>query len=385
MPHAPRQLSRPLFVSLRLGVRLGCAALACGVLGCGAVDPQGPQEAVTAPEAATAPAGYSLHEWGVITSSALGTHVNAGPPRAPQPVLVVEKPVLYVHTEEPLDLRVALELGPGYDLREIYPRPAGLAFDVHATPGACAAPHAYPRGCETTSDGICEVTELRRYETADAACLRVGEAELPLLFYRLGASAPQPLPVEVRVEGPRVFARARVGEVQVYRITHAAGQVRAVGLLLGEAWTELPAATVEWSSMAWTLEQSLLAAGLTSEERGAFRRAWWAELFGSQAASAAAPERVSASPRQTAAETPEGNRPPIQEAQAAQDVTEEVEDMEEYDPESALMERSGRPSSTAPDVLLYRLSDAQIDTIVRVRATPTPGALRRAFYIRQVL
>lgn len=324
--------------------------LVCGlVLGCG-----GSRGTSGAAPATDTPA-YEIHEWGVITTSRAGTVVSAGPPGAPVPEVAVEKPVLYLHTSAPLAVQLEVLVGAGFSVPEHYPPSNNMHWSVQATPGACPERHTYPSAC-ASPDGVCEVPELPRYETTDAACLRVGEHQLPLLFYRLGATGHVTLPTEVRVHGSEVSARATRDGVSGWRVALVDGEVRAVPVTLGQAWHLLPTPSQPWTDAAAALNTALRDNGLTDEERAAFQRAWWQELFG-----APAPSRVTDDPL----------------AEQAEDQVAEIPAEES--------ERTVRGGGPVLDVLFYLMAPEEIDRVARIIATPTPSAISRAFLVRHVL
>ncbi|MBK8411733.1 MAG: hypothetical protein IPL19_27645 [Sandaracinaceae bacterium] len=322
--------------------------LVCGlVLGCGGS--RGTSGAATA----TDTPAFEIHEWGVITTSSAGTVVSAGPPGAPVPLMAVEKPVLYLHASAPLAVQLEVLVGAGFSVPEHYPPSNNMHWSVQATPGACPERHAYPSAC-ASPDGVCEVPELPRYETTDAACLRVGEHQLPLLFYRLGATGHITLPTEVRVHGSEVSARATRDGVSGWRVAVVDGEVRAVPVTLGQAWHLLPTPSQPWTDAAAALNTALRDSGLTDEERAAFQRAWWQELF-----DAPPPSRVTDDPL---------------EEQAEDQVAEIPEEAERW-----------RRTEPVLDVLIYMMTPDEIDRVARIIATPTPNAISRAFLVRHVL
>ena len=329
------------------------------VVGCG-----GPQESTGA--ARTPPPDYELHEWGVITTSASGTLVTAGP-HIDEPQIAVEKPVLYFHAREPVSVQLEVLPGVGYEAREHYPPTHGLHWSMTIVPDGCAAAHAYPRQCAAT-DGICEVRELARYETRDAACLQVGDARLPLLFYRLGSAGAVSLPAAVQVQGTEVRAHATRGEVSGWRVAYVDGEVRAAPVTLGQTWHTLPTPDQPWTVAAESLNASLRAAGLTGAERGAFQRAWWLPLFGTEPVSAEATG---------AADEASEEALPDEDQLAEQHPRQELEQVEE--------ERMLRPSAEVLDVMFYLLPAEEVDRISHLAATPAPNRVARAFLVRHVL
>ena len=305
---------------------------------------------------ATDSAAYEIHEWGVITASSTGIAVSTGPLGAPVPIMTVEKPVLYLHATAPVTLRLEVLVGSGFEVSEHYPLTTNMHWGVQATPGRCAEQHAYPTACEAP-DGVCEVGELQRYETLDASCLSVGEQRLPLLFYRLGASGHVSLPAEGRVQGTEVSARALRENLTGWRVALVDGEVRAAPVTLTQGWHPLPAPDQPWTEAEAALNQGLRDAGLTDEERSAFQRAWWRELFG-------------------APTPPRATDDPMHEDHVVEEQTEEAEHAERA---------GGRPRGPVLDVLFYLLPPSEIDRVASIVATPPPSQLRRAFLVRHVL
>lgn len=333
----------------RIASVLCSLVLGCGGAGGGSGAPSG--EAATRPMPTVDAPSYRVHEWGVISANSQGATVTAGPLTWWAPDLSVEKPVIYIHTDTPLALQLQVEVGAGYDVAEHYPPTSAMHFGLQATPGPCPERHVYPTTC-ASPDGICEIRELPRYETSDAACLRMGEHELPLLFYRLSHSGPASLPVEVRVQGNEVSTRATRSGVTAWRVATVGGEVRAVPVTIGQAWQVLPTPSQPWTDAEAALNASLVASGLTDEERAAFQRAWWQALFG-----APAPGEAAAAPAM---------------------------------PTSIPREENGGVTSApgaalAPDVLVYMMTPEEIDRVARIVATPAPSHVARAFMVRHML
>ncbi|MCA9576484.1 MAG: hypothetical protein R3B40_25680 [Polyangiales bacterium] len=327
------------------------------VAGCG-----GTQEPETSPRTGPAPA-YEVHEWGVITATAAGTDVTAGPPRE-FVQMVVEKPVLYFHTPEALAIQLEVLPGPGFEAREHYPPTRGLHWSARLSPEGCVGQHRYLTDC-AAPDGICEVRELSGYETRDGACLEVGGERMPLLFYRLAATRPIALPVAVNVSGDLVRAHATRGEISGFRMALVDGEVRAAAVTLGQTWQPLPTPSESWVHAAEALNVALREAGLTGAERAAFQRAWWRELFG------AAPPSASSEPEDAMEEAFPGT-----EHQEDQEVEQQVP-----------LEEAERMVRGEPvlDVLFYMLPADEVERVAHIAATPAPSRVSRAFLVRHVL
>lgn len=325
------------------------------VAGCG-----GTQEAETSARTGPTPA-YEVHEWGVITATAAGTDVTAGPPR-PYVEMVVEKPVLYFHTPEALAIQLEVVPGPGFEVREHYPPTRRLHWSARLSPGGCAGQHRYVTDCDAP-DGICEVRELSGYETRDGACLEVGGERMPLLFYRLAATRPVALPVVVNVSGDLVRAHATRGEISGFRVAMVEGEVRVAAVTLGQTWQPLPTPSEPWVRAAESLNVALREAGLTGAERAAFQRAWWAELF--------------------AAEPPAANSEPEDPMEEAFPAAEQHEDQEVQQTPHEEGERMVR--DPVLDVLIYLLPADEVERVAHIAATPAPSRVSRAFLVRHVL
>jgi len=94
---------------------------------------------------------------------------------------------------------------------------------------------------------------------------------------------------------------------------------------------------------------------MTPDERGAFERAWWPSLF----------------------------RLDVGAADGDDEVADEPVDVLSVNDEDGI--GLGDRRGVEPDVLLYFLTDAEIDAIARLEASPAPRQLRRAFLVRQAL
>ena len=321
-------------------VFLLCVLVACG----------GPEQPTPEPTEPTEPADtpYDLHEWGVLTVSPGVVELAAGPgrraPPAFDPNMVVEKPIIYVHAAARARFSLQVRLGEGYALAERWPGSGTpIAWQVDANPGDCGQPIAYPTECES-ADGYCESRELAAYEARDAACLRLGEGNASLLFYRLRAepSAVASLPVTIE-SGRATASSARTA----WRVRQDARGVQTWRIDLTTQGVEIQDDSAQGAphAAAW-MHRELGRRGLTDQERSAFERAWWAAFFGM--VSAEMPDAVERSVEET---------PPMEE-----DI----------------------PRATS-DVLLYFLEDSEITSIARLDATPAPRHIRRAFVVRHQL
>jgi hypothetical protein len=126
------------------------------------------------------------------------------------------------------------------------------------------------------SDGYCEVADLPSYETADAACVDVGDEQGRLLFYRGLLSPGTRLPLSV--EGAASTLRIRTAETLPQRI-YLVRDEQAFLLHPSANNATLLEADAEPCDGAASFTRDLLDAGLTEGEANAFMRAWSASLF----------------------------------------------------------------------------------------------------------
>lgn len=351
--------------------RVILAALALLLLACG-----GGGEATGAGETpsteATEPSSdgpvYDLHEWGVVAVRPGAFEVAAGAGRPPM-MLNVDKPVLYVHSEETaaFPLSVTVHLPDSLRAAEHFPPTDLMPLRWRAEVGTAGCRGTYPGGSDGLDarciDGYCEVYELARYETTDARCLTVGNAQAPLLFYRLWApSAQPPLPLSVALENDDVVVTRRgQGGTRgsLIRIRHQGSTVLTSVTPLGDRVNSLRigAPTSPASVGFESLRAALGEQGLTPPEAAAFLRGWRDSLF--------------------------SNSVPV-----SQDV-DRLDDVLPIDRPVADDEmgrdgdRIGMPRDQ--DVLLYWLTPEAIDPLARIEATPAPRHLRRVFMVRHVL
>ncbi|MCA9612039.1 MAG: hypothetical protein R3B99_05360 [Polyangiales bacterium] len=300
-------------------------AAACG----DSTPPTAPPEPTPPVEAPAAVEPLELHEWGLISDRVGGERVALGRAPVRQPDLAEllrggegigaevgigigpgtlrmragGKPVIYAHLPEGVDER-RFDLGvrvPNGSVVEHWPkvaegRPAEIAWrNVRAHRGACAErryPSADDPVCQTP-DGFCEAALApTAIETADGACLEVNGASFDYLFYRAGMPST-PLPLEVtRADDGALTVRHRGGGAIPGRLIHVRrGATRAQTVLqvvespAPGATTELAALPAEDPASRPALAIARLAAGarelgLSSDELGAFGRAWHDELLG---------------------------------------------------------------------------------------------------------
>ena len=317
------------------------------------VDPSRP------PDEGAGTGRFAIHEWGLIDVGARSGDLEVGgnhgpadaddatvhvlrppdpvppqpfPPQPVQPIPLLPdptpddgrarpaKPVLYVHLLDPgrgatFDLAVDM---PGGAIIEHWPlterRPEGVRWSrVTASDGACAAtryPTAADGICNAAPDGICEVLELRRYETADSACLSIGGDSHRMLFYR-SAGPSDALPLAVHMDGRGGVTVARKpsapgvqGDFQLLRVLRSNDDAQVIPIQLraqqdrvviarpparapcvhhdprvhgrGHSCAEVRA---EEAAEAYAdFDRVFAASGLTEAEQEAFGRGWGAEL-----------------------------------------------------------------------------------------------------------
>ncbi|MBW2462931.1 MAG: hypothetical protein JRH11_14860 [Deltaproteobacteria bacterium] len=329
------------------------------------------------PEATPTAPVYDLHEWGLVSTGPNGFELAAGPGH--QAVeLVVDKPVLYVHAAEAMELRVTVTPGPGMSIAEHWPPMIAdpLSWLVQVTPGPCTEPRQYPSNCRS-ADGYCETAELALYETSDAACLTHGDHRLPLLFYRMRADVAPPMPLEVRRSGDDVVVRNRswsagVGGVWRVRWNSQTGATNATRVDVpdvgGEATIPMPNSNGVAAARS-AMRTDLTAHGLTNPEAGAFMRAWDGALFGA----AGSVDQVDGD---------DGV------AGAAVDSPVMPTDRRGIDDETSVDELTvdGIPNifggPRVADAILYWLPQDAIEGLAELEATPAPRHLRRAILVR---
>jgi hypothetical protein len=193
--------------------RASCLVAALLLSACGAGgEATGAGETPSAAPAEPSAAGpmYDLHEWGVVAVRPGGFEVAAGAGQ-PRMELNVDKPVLYVHSDEaaPFPLTVQVNLPDALHPVEHFPPTDLSPLRWRAEVGTAGCRGQYPGATDVVDarclDGYCEVYELARYETHDARCLTVGAVRAPLLFYRLWAPLGAPaLPLGLTLENDDV-------------------------------------------------------------------------------------------------------------------------------------------------------------------------------------
>jgi hypothetical protein len=158
------------------------------------------------------------------------------------------------------------------------------------TARACRAPPAVPPfagPCET-ADGYCERFDLGEYASADAACLELGGAAAPFLFYR-GSSPVDALPLRLTPASAGAMEAVYAGEPPVVRRvtrflrTPAGLLASSAEIAAGGASFVVPRPTTpaDAGALEAAAREDLAAIGLSGGEADAFVRAWGEELWGS--------------------------------------------------------------------------------------------------------
>ncbi|MBW2461782.1 MAG: hypothetical protein JRH11_09055 [Deltaproteobacteria bacterium] len=316
-------------------------------LGCGGSPATATEAAPPSPSTTPSVNAYDLHEWGLVSIGPNGFELAAGPGDVVDyrvDHIAVEKPVLYVHAQQAMALRVTVTPGPGLEVAEHWPLVDGeLSWAVQVEPGECPEPRSYPAECDPP-DHYCETAELARYETADAACLAHEDQRLPLLFYRLRADEAPEMPLEVSLRGEDVVVHNRAwhdGIGAIWRVrwraeTNVTNATRVPVPAIGETVTiPSPGGAGEGVEAARrALRADVSAHGLTAPETDVFMRAWDEALFGG----------------------------PVSEE-------DQPDDDRAYGPRVA-------------DAILYWLPANAIEGLATVQAVPTPRHLRRAMLAR---
>lgn len=270
--------------------------------------PSGASDATRPAPAASSAAVFDVHEWGLVDVAGTNARLLAGPPQGPTNWNAPRrKPVLYFHLEGDAKLEdVSVKVrSPAPGVVEHYPT-AALSDDrttlewkgLQVRKGSCPVgtmPSREAPACKT-SDGICELVELPRYETADSSCVRTGARDYNHLFYRSGGPAPQ-LPFDVTPKGASlVISHARASDVIGSILwVHNEGGAVTVSLItppaLGAQLEAPPPKERDVASAQKALDATMREAGLTDAEIQAFDRAWSNDLFGNAAAARDAPAR----------------------------------------------------------------------------------------------
>jgi hypothetical protein len=338
-------------------------ALALALSACGS-DAAPPTSAPPEPPPPTP--RWELHEWGLLGfaqgDDAAGL-VTVGTGPTPTPALLghgsgsgsgqAYAPVVYVQLEGDtpeitFDLRVAVardavvEAWPGATIDDHGATWTG----VHATraTGPCGAvyPSAGDAHCASAGE-VCEAATGASYESADGACLAIGDAHADFLLYRARVLRSA-LPFDVSREGEsvRVVAHdgAPAGRVLRIRRSFDDGSLSVASFdapHAGESVVVPELSAAEPQTTLADLARGMSDESLTAAEIDAFRAAWRDAIVPEDA-----PTRY---PDATRAAIPCGARP-------------------------------------AADAIYYWITGATADHLLPLEATPAPTATRRALLVR---
>lgn len=227
------------------------------------------------------------------------------PPRPPPPIARPRAPLLYVHLpagHEPVDLVVRVAL-PGGTVEEHWPLTGDHApqlewvrWTLTARPETCTGA-SYPAPGEAPCDNplrfYCEASELRAYETADAACLSIEGRDYNHLFYR--GAVPGTFPIDVVAQDDGSLRVQHTGDHAIPgRLVRVARDDDPARTRVHVLAPPAPGATVSVAAApsapidaARDAIYGALAEAfeLTPPEVAAFRAAWDVALFGGPRAS----------------------------------------------------------------------------------------------------
>lgn len=273
------------------------------------------------------PLAYTLHEWGVFVWEDGRTTLHGPTPESTESS--VDKPVVYLYTEEPFTLDLTVGFASGAS-RETWPMvPLGPSVQwagLQVRPGPCETT-PFPSVYESPwVEEMCESCTLHTCVAPGAACLTHGDTVSTLLFYNgdMPSYSP-PLDGEVWHDGidgtisvslSNISSKVVEGVWFLYRDATSAGgcfpgescPVVAADLALmyfdtfdpgsgmgssvelihleaeldPEGWP-IPGTLGswdEWDALAHELREALIDRGLTSGEADAFLSAWDTTLFG---------------------------------------------------------------------------------------------------------
>nr|MDQ3033078.1 hypothetical protein [Myxococcota bacterium] len=215
-------------------------------------------------------------------------------------------PLLYVHLpagSAPIELSVQVAL-PGGTIDEHWPLAnddeeafESVRWQVTARPEGCSG-SSYPAPGEAPCDNplrfYCEASELRAFETADAACLTFEGRDFNHLFYRGAVPGAFPIQVDRDPDGTlhvhHAGTEALPGRIVVVHRSDdpTATRVRVVDAPAPGATSTIAAATDASHEGARAAIYGALAStfGLTQAEVASFRAAWDVAFFGGPRAAA---------------------------------------------------------------------------------------------------
>lgn len=141
---------------------------------------------------------YEVHEWGVVRALGGVAGLDAASVGAIAPprrfIYPMEKPVLYFHTDAPMQLDRVRVTTPKSSIIEAWPLGSGVGTEsiawrgVSITPGACETrplPTTTDAPCDSLPSGVeCETPGLDVVRAPGAACVETGKFRDRFLFYR---------------------------------------------------------------------------------------------------------------------------------------------------------------------------------------------------------
>lgn len=305
---------RLLFAVLSLG-----ASVACG--GSDSARPTAnrePQSSAEPPVSSTPPASYSVHEWGLLRAVGTTDALDASAVPQPRPALplTVDKPVLYFHATDDVQLaRVRVRAvggtirehwpltAPGSSLTEVEWREIELRAARSVGPGQCDS-RSFPSLSDPPCNGLpagefCESAQLGPLRAEGATC---AGPDAPFLFYRSRTetftpplrlvlapsgevtatlTGPDPLPGQiVRLErtGDSVRAIAVQPPAPGHSVSIGAQAVAVDRESADSPAPPRPRSQVEAGRRA--IRTTMTEIGLEENEVAAFLRAWDGALFG---------------------------------------------------------------------------------------------------------
>ena len=248
-----------------------------------------PAAAVPAPAVvAGAAPEYAVHEWGVLRGGLDDSVQLSGPFGAQRRVMVLEKPVLYVHRRGEGELRINATVQiPSGAIAEHWPLVPGASgpnlswAGVRVVQGSCRGSR-YPGLDEAPCLGqpFCEAAELRRVETQDGACLEYEGGRYNHLFYRATVSGMPSLPVTISRDQGTVTLHHRGADALPGQVIYWDGALASIAPAPspGEQHTFTAPAESRAAALS-SVAGSLASAGLTEQEVSAFGAAWGDALF----------------------------------------------------------------------------------------------------------
>ncbi|MFO0611264.1 MAG: hypothetical protein U0414_01655 [Polyangiaceae bacterium] len=357
---------RPPALALGLGIGLGVSSVSCASTPT-TTAPEGTSTTTAPTSRPKTGASYEVHEWGLIRAqlgnrteaNADAVSVGAIPPPARHRYAPMEKPVLYFHTDAPLELARVTVTTPESEIIEAWPVPRTRGANsitwssVRLDPGSACDPSALPASTDAPCGDLpawlaCESERLDVVRAPSAACVGAGTFRDRFLFYRALSTKfipplrfdPIPQSDDVKVTNigstpvPGLLVRIVPRDARadsVVAVPPAPGASITVGLkgVEGQAGERIEAESLGRDGPGPSaLRIGLRDLGLDADEADAFLRAWSTPLF--------------------------ATAPPAEEK---------------------VMEEGAKPS------FVYFLPPATIDAISKLDLDPPPRAVKRAFAV----